>query len=401
MKQMHLPHTEQMLLTFAFAILVGCVLQDYPAVVNNVCKPLESFCFFVFKLFIIPMMMLSISSTLVSFRRGSKARKLVGAAFGFFVLTTVAAVSLALVMSALMSEVYPVMGGTNLRLPEPLSSAEVLSGVLDIMLSNLGVAVALGSVLTFVIIAFVLGLVLPFLLSRRQTINFLHKTDRLLGGAIGYFWRFAPVGMFVILVPSVASYGSEMVGEYASLIGVCIMCFILQWLVVYLPCLYWLGKVNPMQFLSSMARPLIFAIASESSILTLPYNVRSVTLMGVRKEVSRLVLPLGTTFNMDGSSIYLVASTVVMASYYGIDLTFVQYLLIGILAVITSFGIVGVPGASLTMMPLIFLSVGIPVEAVGAVAVVDRLIDMGCTMVSVSGDAACAVVLDRKLKKAF
>ena len=173
------------------------------------------------------------------------------------------------------------------------------------------------------------------------------------------------------------------------------MCFFIHALVVYVPCVYFRGGINPLQFFGGMVRPLMFAMATESSITTLPYNVRATVKMGVRNGISRLVLPLGATFNMDGSAIYMVVASVFTATCYGIDLTMVQLLTIGVVSLALSFCVVGIPGGSLSLLPLAFIAAGIPLEGIAYVAVADRMIDMVRTMVSVTGDATCALMMDK------
>ena len=106
-------------------------------------------------------------------------------------------------------------------------------------------------------------------------------------------------------------------------------------------------------------------------------------------------MPLGATINMDGVAIYLSVAAVFFTNCLGLDLTLNQYIAIAISATIASIGTPGVPGGALALMAMVFASAGIPVECVAVAAGIDRLVDMGRTVMSITGDASCAVVMEK------
>ncbi len=126
--------------------------------------------------------------------------------------------------------------------------------------------------------------------------------------------------------------------------------------------------------------------------------------MGASEEISSFVLPLGATINMDGTAIYQGVCSIFIASCYGINLTFPQMITIVLTATLASIGTAGVPGSGMIMLTMVLTSVGLPVEGIALVAGVDRIFDMGRTVVNITGDAACAMVVSsfekRKLAKA-
>ncbi len=121
--------------------------------------------------------------------------------------------------------------------------------------------------------------------------------------------------------------------------------------------------------------------------------------MGVPKEIASFVLPLGATINMDGTAIYQGVCAIFIASCYGIDLTFGQMATIVLTATLASIGTAGVPGAGMVMLAMVLTSVGLPVDGIALVAGVDRIFDMGRTVVNITGDATCAVVVSNLEKK--
>jgi Na+/H+-dicarboxylate symporter len=121
--------------------------------------------------------------------------------------------------------------------------------------------------------------------------------------------------------------------------------------------------------------------------------------LGVPKEVSSFVLPLGATINMDGTAIYQGVCAIFIASCYGIDLTFGQMISIVLTATLASIGTAGVPGAGMVMLAMVLTSVGLPVDGIALVAGVDRIFDMGRTTLNITGDASCTIIVANMLKK--
>jgi Na+/H+-dicarboxylate symporter len=137
----------------------------------------------------------------------------------------------------------------------------------------------------------------------------------------------------------------------------------------------------------------IMAFSSASSVGTLPLNMECAQKLGADKEVTSFVLPLGATINMDGTAIYQGVCAVFIASCFGIELTLSQMLTIVLTATLASIGTAGVPGAGMVMLTMVLQSVGLPVEGIALVAGVDRIFDMGRTVVNITGDSACAIVV--------
>ncbi len=157
--------------------------------------------------------------------------------------------------------------------------------------------------------------------------------------------------------------------------------------------------MSPLTFFKGMAPAIIFAFSSASSMGTLPLNMECTEKLGVKREYSSFILPLGATINMDGTAIYQGVCSIFIASCYGIDLTFAQMLTIVLTATLASIGTAGVPGAGMVMLAMVLTSVGLPIDGIALVAGVDRIFDMGRTTLNITGDAACAIVVSRLEEK--
>ena len=148
---------------------------------------------------------------------------------------------------------------------------------------------------------------------------------------------------------------------------------------------------------------MVMAFSSASSVGTLPLNLECSQKLGAKKDIASFVLPLGATINMDGTAIYQGVCAVFIATCFGIDLTLTEMLTIVLTATLASIGTAGVPGSGMIMLAMVLQSVGLPVEGIALVAGVDRIFDMGRTVVNITGDASCAIVVsaleDKKKKK--
>jgi Na+/H+-dicarboxylate symporter len=154
--------------------------------------------------------------------------------------------------------------------------------------------------------------------------------------------------------------------------------------------------VSPVKHLKAMAAALLTAFSTSSSSATLPLTMECVEKnAGVSNKISSFVLPLGATINMDGTALYECVAAMFIAQAYGIDLSPGQQLIVVTMALLVSIGAAGIPMAGLVMMVVVLKAVGLPLEGVGLILAVDRILDMCRTTVNVWSDACGAVVIAR------
>jgi Na+/H+-dicarboxylate symporter len=154
------------------------------------------------------------------------------------------------------------------------------------------------------------------------------------------------------------------------------------------------NRMGYRRFFKGMAPAMTLAFSSSSSSATLPVTIQCARdRLKVPEDIVNFVCPMGTTLNMDGTSLYQVISVIFLAQLYGVDLTVAQYVTVGIMAAVISVGMPGLPGASVAMMAIVLESVGVPTEGIAIILAVDRLLDMARTIVNVSGDAVACVMV--------
>ena len=211
--------------------------------------------------------------------------------------------------------------------------------------------------------------------------------------------KLSPYGVFCLLAPVVAANGAMIIGSLAMVLLCAYISYILHAVIVYSTTVKTLGGMSPLKFFKGMSPAMIFAFSSASSVGTLPLTLECSEKLGADREVASFVLPLGATINMDGTAIYQGVCAIFIASCFGIDLTLGQMATIVVTATLASIGTAGVPGAGMVMLAMVLQSVGLPVEGIALVAGVDRIFDMGRTVLNITGDASCAVIVSNMERK--
>ena len=188
--------------------------------------------------------------------------------------------------------------------------------------------------------------------------------------------------------------GVDIFGDLAEYVLLLIFVLFFHLVLTYSLILKFFANLNPITFFKKMRNVALFAFSTSSSAATIPVTLKTVTDdLGVKKDVSSFVVPVGATINMDGTAIMQGLATMFIASTVGIDLTLVQYGQIVMLAIVTSIGTAAVPSAGTVTLALILGSVGLPLDAIGLILAVDRILDMIRTAVNVCGDAAVSCVV--------
>ncbi len=212
--------------------------------------------------------------------------------------------------------------------------------------------------------------------------------------------KFAPIGVFALVAKVVAGIGQEDLGSLVQSLGLFFATVVLSLAFhafVTLPVLLaTLARVNPLRHYKAMVTALLTAFSTASSSATLPLTIECVRdNAGVSNRVASFVLPLGATVNMDGTALYECVAAIFIAQAFGLELSFVTQFTILLIALLTSIGVAGIPAASLVAITIILSAIGLPLEAVGVILAVDRVLDMFRTSVNVFSDSCGAVIIAR------
>jgi len=208
--------------------------------------------------------------------------------------------------------------------------------------------------------------------------------------------KFTPIGIFGLVAEKVAQQDDllalmQSMGLYMAVVLIALAIHAL----ITLPLLArFIGKVNPLKQFKSMRTPLITAFSTSSSSATLPLTMQAIeNNAGVSNKISSFTLPLGATINMDGTALYECVAVIFIAQAYGYDLSVVQQIIVVVTALLASIGAAGIPMAGLVMITIILTAVGLPLEGVGLILAVDRILDMFRTTVNVWSDSCGAAII--------
>ena len=211
--------------------------------------------------------------------------------------------------------------------------------------------------------------------------------------------KLAPYGVFALMAVIVGTSGPDIFVSLGKYIFVVLSGLILQVFIVYLFLLVVIAKVNPFKFFNAILEAIMVAFSTASSSATLPISMFCLEKnMGISNRITGFVLPLGATMNMDGTALYEAAAALFIAQAYGITLGLDQQILIVITACLASIGAAGIPSAGLVTMTMVLSAVGLPLEGIGMILAVDRILDMCRTSINVIGDTVIATVIAKSEK---
>ena len=204
----------------------------------------------------------------------------------------------------------------------------------------------------------------------------------------------APYAVFALIAKAVANLGLDLLMSLAGYVLVLVGALMFHLFVTLMITLKVFSGLSPAMFIRKIRNAQVFAFSTASSNATIPVTMRTVTQrFGVNNSVASFTVPFGATINMDGTAIMQGVATVFIANVSGVELGMGGYLTVILMSVLASIGTAGVPGVGLIMLSMVFAQVGLPIEGIGLVLGVDRLMDMIRTAVNVSGDAAVSSIV--------
>ncbi|KXX72655.1 dicarboxylate/amino acid:cation symporter [Flammeovirga sp. SJP92] len=268
--------------------------------------------------------------------------------------------------------------------------------ILGAIPSNPFLSLSEGSVLQIILFSLFFGVGIGKLSDEKRNIvsQFIEGVNDVLTWMIIKVMWLAPFGVLSLMADAVGTFGYDVLFNIGNLFILYMVALLIVTFPVFGGLVHLFGKVSGLKFIKEMITPQIFAISSASSLATLPLNYEACDKMKVSRSVSSFVLPLGATVNMAGNAVFNPMVAIFFAQMYGMELDFGHYVAIAITSVLGAVGTAGVPGPTLLSVAVL-MAVGIPVEALPLIFGVDRIFDMFRTAVNITGDASCAVIMDR------
>ena len=278
---------------------------------------------------------------------------------------------------------------------EAKQAPSVKDTLIGIFPSNPVKAMAEGKMLQVIIFALLMGLALSQAgEAGARIVSVFNDLNSVFMKMITMVIMLTPYGVFCLMVKLGATVGLGEIGKVFVYFITVVLALLFHACIVYPSLLKTIAGLSPRVFLPKMKEPLLVALSTASSGATLPVTLRTVqNKLGVNNNVASFAVPLGATINMDGTAIMQGVATVFIAQYFGYDLGLAAYLTVILTATLASIGTAAVPGVGLITLTLVLDQVGLPVEGIGLIIGVDRLLDMLRTAVNVTGDATVATVV--------
>ena len=347
------------------------------------------------KMLIVPLIFFSLVSGISSLNNLSSLGKITSKTIVLYLATTAIAVSLSLFIGTIFKPGSGYSSSISVA-PDSLPQSQgVFETIVNIFPSNILDAMANNEMLAVVFFSILFGLALSKTNHLTDNLsNSFEKLNTVFMQLVITVISFAPIGVFCLIGKFVIVDGLDVFQEALKYVVLLIAVLIIHAFVTYTVILKLFTTISIKRFFIKMKDVAIFAFSTSSSAATIPVTLKTVQdELGVNKNVASFVVPVGATINMDGTAIMQGMATVFIAQMSGIDLTLIQYVQVVLLAVVASIGAAAVPSAGTITLVLILQQFGLPLEAIGIILAVDRILDMLRTSVNVTGDAAVSCIV--------
>lgn len=346
------------------------------------------------KMLVVPLVFFSLICGVCGIGNLSTLGRVGGKSFLLYMMTTAIAIAVAisLAVSVGLGEGMEFEEATSFTAKETPPLSEV---IINIVPSNPIQAMANGDMLPLIFFSILVGISM-LMLGEKSTpfVKGAEIANEIMMKMVTIVMAIAPYAVFALIAKSVAELGLELLIQLAAYVAVLVSALLIHLLFTLMIVLKLFSGLSPMIFLRKIRSAQVFAFSTASSNATIPVTLRTVTKrLGVDNAVASFTVPFGATINMDGTAIMQGVATVFIANIYGLELGMMGYLTVILMSVLASVGTAGVPGVGLIMLSMVFTQVGLPVEGIGLILGVDRLMDMIRTAVNVSGDAVVSSIV--------
>ncbi len=350
------------------------------------------------RMIIIPLILGSMVAGIISIGNIRNLGRIGLRTFVYYTATTLLAVGVGLVLVNLLKPGAGVELGAKVGFEASAQATpSVVSIVTDIVPKNLFESMAQDKVLSIIFFSLILGVALSSVGEKAKPLAALFEALNAVCLKItDWIMRLAPVGVFALMAHTIGEMGLAVIKPLAMYMATVLLGLGIHACVTLPILLAIFGRCSPLKFIRHMFSAVATAFSTASSAATLPITMDCLEKKaGVSNKVASFVLPLGATVNMDGTALYEAVAAIFIAQAYGIDLTLWQQLIIMLTATLASIGAAAIPGAGLVTMVIVLKAVNLPLEGIGMILAVDRLLDMCRTAVNVWGDACGAAVVAR------
>jgi len=394
--------TIRILIAMAAGCVIGIALRFIPLdgaikgfIVEGVLTTGGAIFITILKMLVVPVVLVSLvcgSSQLDLKRFGRVGLK----TLGLYLFTTALAICIALVVSSAfgVGKSVHLTAAVHYVPQVPPSFKHVL---LNLFPSNPFKALVDGEMLQIIIFSIMFGMALSVSGdSGKKVLGFFESANQVIIKLILMIMSLAPYGVFCLIASLFAKIGFQLIAGLFGYFFVVLLVLFIQLSVVYTSLLISFTRLNPIKFIRKMYAAMLFAFSVSSSNASIPVVLETVRdKLGVKNSIASFTVPLGATINMDGTAIMQGVATVFIAHAYHVSLGLMGYLTVISMATLASIGTAGVPSVGLITLAMVLKQVGLPVEGIGLIIGIDRLLDMARTAVNITGDSVVACIVGK------
>ena len=389
----------QIMIAMILGVISGVIFREHILII----QPIGEIFIQLLKMIIVPLIFSSLVVGVMSLGSVQSLGRLGTRTFLYYLSTTVMAVLIGLIV---VNFIQPCIG-TNIELShidsnklfnqDMVTDVSVVSILTDIVPSNVVSAVAKENMLGIIFFSLVFASALLALGSKVQHLKkVFEETNDIFLLITNWIMKLSPLGVYALLASLVGQTGLAIFKPITFYVAAVLIGLALHVFVTLSGILLIIVKYSPITFFKKIFPAIATAFSTDSSIATLPVTMECLEKnVGVSKKVVGFITPLGATINMDGTALYEAVAAVFIAQVVGIDMTLTQQLIIMLTATLASVGAAGIPSAGLVTMVLVLRSVNLPLEGLGILLAVDRVLDMFRTTVNIISDSCGALFVAR------
>ena len=398
-KKIKLSLASQIFIALFLGIIAGLIFIKLNAVefATYFLQPIGTIFLNLLKFVVVPIVLTSIIDGIVSLKDIKKVGTIGLSTIIYYSITTAFAVAVGLLFANLFKGSFKLLQTSGLSF-DPGKATSIMETLVQLFPKNVLGPLVEANMLQTIVISLFIGFGIIIAGEKGEALAKLnHSVEEVFMIIMNMIIKTSPIAVFCLITPVIATNGANVIGSLFMVIVTAYIAYIVHMAVVYSFTVKTLGNTNPLTFFKAIMPAMLFGFSSASSVGTLPINSECLEEnLGIRKDIVSFVLPLGATINMDGTAIYQGVCSVFIAACYGITLTPSQLLTVVVTATLASIGTAGTPGSGMIMLAMVLQSVGLPVEGRALVAGIDRIFDMGRTVVNITGDASCTVIVTHR-----
>ncbi len=395
MKKHKIGLTGRVFIGFALGIILGIIFREKITVISFIGTIFLN----LVKMNVVPLIFFSIVSGVASMSDVTKLKKIGIKTVIYYIVTTILASCIGLFIA---NTVHP---GSGLDMSSLVSTETVEASAMpsitetltDMFPSNIVSSMADGNLMQIIIFSVFLGVALVMLGERAEKAKraFSFASD-VMCKITDIVMQFSPIGVCALMACVTGQYGTDVFGPLAKFILCVFGSQIIVLVVLYSIMLKFIAKVPLKKFYKTMVPVWLMTLSTTSSSATLPLSTKTTTKdFGVSDQLAGFTLPLGATINMNGAVCFYAIATIFVAQIYGVDFGIVKQISLILLTTCISVGSPGIPGGAIVMTTMLLSNMGLPLDAVGVLAGINRLIDMGDTSLNVTGDIVSTLCIAR------